>query len=275
MADQFSPPWLPWFHRDFIAATQGWTLLERGAYFMLLGAQWELGPLPSDRRRLAGIIGSHVDELETVWAVIAQKFKATDRGLVNERLEEHRERQAARSEKARQSARLRWGAECDSHADASANAHANASRAHAKSGANSMLPDPDPDPDPKPEPRTNGAGPHQHTRGRSAPPVLHQQVIDAYHELLPDLPQVRGWSPKRRQALDARIRERCGEGKPADTVTYWRELFELVALSDFLCGRSTDFRADLEWLLRPENFLKVIEGRYVNRQVGNGARHHA
>jgi hypothetical protein len=38
-----------------------------------------------------------------------------------------------------------------------------------------------------------------------------------------------------------------------------------VAESDLLCGRKGEWRADLEWLLRPENFLKVIEGRYAPR----------
>jgi hypothetical protein len=100
--------------------------------------------------------------------------------------------------------------------------------------------------------------------------INHEEVIKAYHELLPEAPQVKVWSKKRRQALDARIRERCKDGKPAATIDYWRGFFEKVAASDFLCGRATSFVASLEWLLRPENFLKVIEGNYANRS--NGAR---
>jgi hypothetical protein len=98
--------------------------------------------------------------------------------------------------------------------------------------------------------------------------AFHDQVIEAYHQALPDLPAVKVWSPKRRQALTTRIRERCQDGKPADTVEYWRKFFAGVAASDFLCGRTVPrdgrapFRADLEWLIRPENFAKVIEGRY-------------
>ena len=100
-------------------------------------------------------------------------------------------------------------------------------------------------------------------------------MIAAYHEILPDLPRVKMWSKRRAQALGARIRERCKEGKQADTIGYWRSFFEQVAASPFLCGRSTDFRADLEWLIRPENFAKVIEGRYASlgSSNGNGAVH--
>jgi hypothetical protein len=99
---------------------------------------------------------------------------------------------------------------------------------------------------------------------------FHQQVVQAYHELLPDLPGVKIWSKERRQALNARISERCKAGLPADSIGYWRSFFGKVAASDFLCGRgSTDWRADLEWLLRPKNFLKVIEGKYDPRGRGD------
>lgn len=102
-------------------------------------------------------------------------------------------------------------------------------------------------------------------------PSFHNEIIGAYHELLPSLSRVRGWSSKRKLALDARIRERCAEGKPADTIGYWRSFFEAVASRPFLCGENDrGWRADLEWLLRPENFLKVVEGRYAGGVVPNG-----
>lgn len=101
----------------------------------------------------------------------------------------------------------------------------------------------------------------------SQTPEFHQAVIGLYHEILPTAPRVKAWTMTRRRALDARIRERLADGKPADQADYWRAFFEAVAASDFLTGRATGFRADLEWLLRPENFLKVIEGRYENRSA--------
>lgn len=101
---------------------------------------------------------------------------------------------------------------------------------------------------------------------------FRKAVIAAYHDTLPDLPRVKVWTEKRQQALKARIRERLKDGKPADTLDYWRRLFGQVAASDFLTGRKTDFRADLPWLLLPENFAKVIEGRYA---PGNGRADHA
>ena len=110
------------------------------------------------------------------------------------------------------------------------------------------------------------------------PPGAEVALADALAvaalELLPDLPGVKVWTKRRGQALDTRIRERCKDGKDATAIKYWRDFFELVAASDFLCGKATDFRADLEWLLRPENFAKVIEGRYTTNRSSNGARAH-
>ena len=57
------------------------------------------------------------------------------------------------------------------------------------------------------------------------------------------------------------------------------EILREVLASDFLCGANDrGFTADLEWLLRPENFLKTIEGRYDRRASGgngNGQGNHA
>lgn len=277
-------PWLPWFHRDFLAATQGWTLLERGAYFMLLCASWEVGPLPADHRRLAAIIGAQVTELEGVWPLVGPKFEATESGLINRRLEEHRADQVEKCEKARGAALKRWGRDptsmpfdANGHAGAPANAHATASKTHK---SEHMRPDMHPEPKPEREPKSEpGRGV---SFGNTRPQVrtsssFHREVIAAYHELLPDLPRVKAWPAKRRQALDARIRERCKDGKAANEITYWRAFFGHVRESDFLSGRRTDFCADLSWLLKPENFLKVIEGKYNNRARGdsNGEARHA
>jgi hypothetical protein len=84
---------------------------------------------------------------------------------------------------------------------------------------------------------------------------------------------VKVWTKKRAGALAARIRERCRDGKPADSIGYWRKFFEQVAASDFLSGRAGDWRADLEWLITSGNFTKVIEGKYENRNRSNGANH--
>jgi uncharacterized protein YdaU (DUF1376 family) len=90
MSEKTSFPYVPWYHGDFLRSTAGWSLLERGAYWMLLCAQWEIGPLPDDLERLATIVGLDLDAMRRVWPNLSRKFTAIDGGLVNERMEEHR-----------------------------------------------------------------------------------------------------------------------------------------------------------------------------------------
>lgn len=41
-------------------------------------------------------------------------------------------------------------------------------------------------------------------------------------------------------------------------------LFEKVARSDFLMGKTGSWKADFDWLLKPDNLTRVLEGRYDN-----------
>ena len=48
-------------------------------------------------------------------------------------------------------------------------------------------------------------------------------------------------------------------------------VFEKAEKSDFLKGNITKFKANFDWLMKPSNFIKVLEGNYDNREVsGNG-----
>lgn len=106
-------PYLPWFHGDFLRSTAGWTLSERGAYFMLLASSWEIGPLPDDISRLANIAGTDSVTMTSLWVVVGKKFKAISAGLINERLEAHRQNlldyRARQSTGGRKGALKRWG----------------------------------------------------------------------------------------------------------------------------------------------------------------------
>ncbi|MCX8016290.1 MAG: hypothetical protein N2690_00100 [Rhodocyclaceae bacterium] len=94
-------------------------------------------------------------------------------------------------------------------------------------------------------------------------------VVDLYHEMLPQLPRVISMTPQRQQLVQARLRDLTTQpwsGQHPDERKALQAYFARVAQSDFLCGRSeAGFRADLEWLMRPSNCLKVIEGRYDNK----------
>lgn len=95
---------------------------------------------------------------------------------------------------------------------------------------------------------------------------LEKQIIDAYHEILPNLPAVKIWNADHRRQLNDRIRETVKRGVAANAIEYWRKVFAKVAASDFLCGRTKDpWRCGgLKWLIKPANFAKIIEGNYDN-----------
>jgi len=95
-------------------------------------------------------------------------------------------------------------------------------------------------------------------------PCPHEQIIELYHRVLPELPQVAKWTPTRKGYLQARWRE----DKRHQSIEYWERFFTFVHESDFLCGRAKPkpgdrpFLADLEWLITQGNFVKIIERKY-------------
>lgn len=107
----------------------------------------------------------------------------------------------------------------------------------------------------------------------ACPPCPIQELIDLYHQTLPELPGVVVVHQKKREGL---IRQRwrdfyaAGDFKTKDGgLECFRWYFtEKVKTSKFLTGRSDGgkdrrpFLADLTWLMGPTNFSKVVEGRY-------------
>lgn len=91
----------------------------------------------------------------------------------------------------------------------------------------------------------------------------HAGIIAVYHEVLPELRQVREWNDTRKKLLQ----RRWSESHERQDLAWWRAYFGYVRRSRFLMGRTTGrdgrpFDCDLEWLIRPTNFAKVIEGKY-------------
>jgi uncharacterized protein YdaU (DUF1376 family) len=113
--------WFPFFGRDFLAATLGWSAEERGHYMILLVAQWEQDGLPKDMKRLE-LISPGVGKC---WKTLEHKFPPGVGGkLRNVRLEHERHLSHERSERARQSASARWSSrdagkvpDCDNSAE--------------------------------------------------------------------------------------------------------------------------------------------------------------
>lgn len=93
----------------------------------------------------------------------------------------------------------------------------------------------------------------------------HSEIIALYHEILPMCPRVLIWSGARQKNLCARWNQSPG----FQTLDFWRDFFTSASSSKLLMGGITGkdgappFRADLEWMVKSANFIKIIEGRYV------------
>ncbi len=46
----------------------------------------------------------------------------------------------------------------------------------------------------------------------------------------------------------------------------------MVSRSPFLSGKVSDFKATFEWLIRPNNFVKVLEGTYNGKEKNKGLK---
>lgn len=92
--------------------------------------------------------------------------------------------------------------------------------------------------------------------------VPFREIVNTYHECLPELPKVEKLTPTRKGFIRQRWLEDLQD------LDMWRNYFGFVRRSDFLMGKTDSgngkppFRADLEWLTRPGNFAKVAEEKY-------------
>lgn len=85
-------PFMPLFFGDFLAATAKWEGEERALYLLLLAYQWTSGPLPKDEKKICKMCGYDQKTFASLWETVGTKFVTTDDGLVNVRLEVHRDR---------------------------------------------------------------------------------------------------------------------------------------------------------------------------------------
>ena len=81
-------------------------------------------------------------------------------------------------------------------------------------------------------------------------------IFKLWNDKCRDLPKASSYTAKRRTAANARWKENPDEN-------FWIKAMDLVFQSDFLLGKnSRNWRANLDWFLRPGNAEKLHEGQY-------------
>jgi uncharacterized protein YdaU (DUF1376 family) len=120
---------------------------------------------------------------------------------------------------------------------------------------------------------TNICPPDGEPAEKKLPSCQHDAVIALYHKHLATLRRVEVWNDVRKGYLRQRWREvaeelsKDKEIEVADVLTWFADFFEHIASSKFLTGKTSGkdgrpFTADLEWILKPSNFAKIVEGKY-------------
>ena len=92
----------------------------------------------------------------------------------------------------------------------------------------------------------------------------YQAVLDAFHASCPSLPKVLKLSDSRKKAIKARLSDFGLEEI--------KRAFALTEQSDFLKGtNATGWQAGFDWLMKPANLTKVLEGNYENKHKAGKA----
>jgi len=88
----------------------------------------------------------------------------------------------------------------------------------------------------------------------------HDEIVRLWNETLPELPHVRIFGEKSKASLRARWRA----SPEFQNLSWWEGFFKYIRGSDWLMGRKKEWKATLDWVLKPVNFEKVVNGNYEN-----------
>ncbi len=89
--------------------------------------------------------------------------------------------------------------------------------------------------------------------------VDYKAVVDAFNKTCTSLPNVREINDRRRKAIR-------GAAQTVESFGGFAALFEKVEASDFLTGRRGNWTScGFDWILKPANLTKIIEGNYDNK----------
>jgi uncharacterized protein YdaU (DUF1376 family) len=232
--------------------------MEDLAYRRLLD-HYYLHEVPIKQRDIARQIGLRDFEQE-VLTVLDEFFVSTENGFINPRADEEINKYRKFSEDGKKGAAKRWHKDANGEAISPPNATliaTNNQEPITNNQINTYICPPDGEPDPS----------------KKLPDCDHKAVIELYHHNLPTMRRVEVWNETRAGYLRQRWREVAAELAQeknitaSDVLAWWGEFFKSVGKSRFLTGRvnSKDdraFVADLEWILKPSNFAKIVEGKY-------------
>jgi len=243
---------------DYKSHTHHLNLLEDLAFRRLLDYYY-LHEIPIKQRDIARQIGMRDNEQE-VLSVLNEFFVSTEMGFINPRADAEIVKYRKFSDDGKKGAAKRWHKDSNGEANSPPNATPIATNNQEPITNNQLktyICPPDGEPD----------------LAKKLPGCDHKAVIELYHQNLPTMRRVEVWNETRAGYLRQRWREVAAELAQANDIdannvlNWWEQFFQSVSKSRFLTGRVNGkdgraFVADLEWILKPSNFAKIVEGKY-------------
>lgn len=266
---------------DYAAATRHLSLLEHGVYCLLLDVYYTTEkPLPLENRAVYRLVGARSDEeRSTVDTILAEFFHTEPDGhhqaRCDQEIAEKQEKSAKNAVVGKLGGRPKEitdsvipenpdGLRLVSSESETVSADQTSRNPSHKPIATSQYSQGSTDVDPSPAGKP------------SIPHCPHVELIDLFGQHCPELPQPKPelWDGKNAENMRARWKwvltaKRKSGKRYAETreeaLDWFGRFFVYVSGSDFLMGRRNDFTCSLQWLMKAENFGKVVQGNYDNK----------
>jgi hypothetical protein len=256
------------YPKDWKMGTAEYKPEEKGVYIDLLCHQHQKGSIPADPERLAMTVGLPIDYFMNIWDVIKENFvplnNQMDDRLVNRKLnrlmKERHNRSRTNTITGTFASLLRTG-DFSKKDIIFLKKHFNISKFEGT------------DTERLTERITewiydclksigNGDGDEDGNENGDVTNETNQPnydlIVEAYHTLCPEMPSVIKLTKMRKGYINARHKEFGDDGI--------RQVLEKAGSSSFLNGMNDrNWVANFEWLMKPENFVKVLEDKYKNK----------
>ena len=90
--------------------------------------------------------------------------------------------------------------------------------------------------------------------------INYNSIMDLYNLNRNKLPECKSLNDTRKGYINARVSEY--------NIEQLKSVILIACKSDFLNGgNDKQWKADFEWIIKPENFLKILEGKYNNKST--------